>query len=112
MENQNKVKAFFASTLGRIAVTLFFIVLIWGIILLLVELDAEYGALVLAAICAIFGWRALNRITPNIFLVMSWAGWLFYFVFKGALAMVIGLFIAPFQISKMIADAIGNACDQ
>ncbi len=110
MENENKFKSFLASTWGKIATILFFVVLIWGIILWMTEIEFEAGILIVAAICAIFGWRALNRITPNIFLFMSWTGWLFYFAIKGVLAILIGLFIAPFQISKMIADAISNEC--
>lgn len=112
MENKNKVKSFFASKAGRITITLLFLVLIWGFIFLLVELEAEYGAIALAVICGFFGWRALNRITPNIFLFMSWVGWLFYFTIKGSLAFLIGLFVAPFQISKWIANAIGNALEE
>lgn len=52
--------------------------------------------------CAPWGWSVLNRITPNIFLYMSWMGWLIYFIIKLVLSSLIGIFIAPFQVYKSI----------
>lgn len=52
--------------------------------------------------CAPWGWSVLNKITPNIFLSMSWIGWIAYFIIKLALSTIIGVFIAPFQIYKSI----------
>ena len=52
--------------------------------------------------CVPWGWRTLNKITPNIFLSMSWAGWLAYFMIKCCLSAMIGIFMAPFQIYKSI----------
>lgn len=45
-----------------------------------------------------FGWSALNKITPNIFLFMSWFGWICYFVIKLFLAALIGIFVCPFKV--------------
>lgn len=49
-----------------------------------------------------WGWSALNKITPNIFLFMSWAGWLIYFMVKIILSMIIGMFVTPFKIYGII----------
>ncbi len=46
------------------------------------------------------GWRALNRITPNIFLVLPLLGWVFYFVFKFILALAIGWIVLPLKLIK------------
>ncbi|MBE6757769.1 MAG: hypothetical protein E7552_04390 [Ruminococcaceae bacterium] len=51
---------------------------------------------------AVWGWKGLSKIQPNIFLIMPIAGWILYFVIKGFLAIFLGVFIAPYQISKMI----------
>ena len=49
-----------------------------------------------------WGWSALNRITPNIFLIMPIIGWVIYFIIKFALSMCIGIFVLPYQIFKII----------
>lgn len=109
MEEQNKVKEFFASNLGRVIITAVSIFIIYGIMLLAVATDVPAIAIVLAVVCGYFGWRALSRITPNIFLIMPVVGWLIYYGIKGVLAIMIGCFIAPFQIGKMLSDKIHSA---
>lgn len=49
-----------------------------------------------------WGWGALNRITPNIFLFLPLVGWLIYFFSKLVLSMMIGIFITPFKIYGII----------
>lgn len=49
-----------------------------------------------------WGWSALNKITPSIFLVMPLLGWVIYFIIKFALSMFIGIFVLPFQIRKIV----------
>lgn len=49
-----------------------------------------------------WGWSALNRITPNIFLFMSWIGWIIYFIIKLTIAMIIGMFVTPFKIYGIV----------
>jgi len=44
--------------------------------------------------CVPFGWQALNRITPNIFLILPLAGWAIYFFIKFILAACIGWAVA------------------
>lgn len=52
------------------------------------------------------GWRALNRITPNIFLILPLLGWVFYFVVKFLLALAIGCIILPFKLIKDVVRFI------
>lgn len=49
-----------------------------------------------------WGWSALNRITPNVFLIMPLIGWVIYFVFKLFVSLAIGMFITPFKIRKVV----------
>ena len=44
------------------------------------------------------GWKALNRITPNIFLFLPIIGWVVYFVLKIFLSGVIGVFLLPIRL--------------
>jgi hypothetical protein len=48
-----------------------------------------------------WGWSFLNRITPNMFLFLSWFGWFVYFIFKLLLSMLIGMFVTPYKIYKI-----------
>ncbi|QQE81610.1 DUF2180 family protein [Alicyclobacillus sp. SO9] len=50
-----------------------------------------------------WGWNILTRITPRMFLFMSWMGWIFYFAIKLFLAMIIGMFVTPYQIYRVIS---------
>lgn len=59
-----------------------------------------FGGLLFAGIP--WGWSTLNRITPNIFLFMPIIGWLIYFGFKFALAMMIGVLVMPFKIYGIV----------
>ncbi|PRR82089.1 hypothetical protein [Clostridium vincentii] len=49
-----------------------------------------------------WGWSFLNKITPSIFLFMSWFGWAMYFFVKLFLSMLIGMFITPYKIYKVV----------
>jgi hypothetical protein len=49
-----------------------------------------------------FGWRALNRITSNMFLWMPIAGWLIYFAIKFILSLLIGMIALPVYIVQQI----------
>lgn len=49
-----------------------------------------------------WGWSVLNKITPNIFLFMPIIGWLFYFLIKCALSLMIGMFVTPFKVYQVI----------
>lgn len=55
-----------------------------------------------------WGWSILTKITPSMFLFMSWFGWLMYFLIKLILSMLIGMFVTPYKIYKTI-KGLSNA---
>ena len=110
-QNEQKnasVKNFLCSPAGKGVLILIFYLVIFGLFLLCASIfeNAEYVALIFVAVFAYFGWKALNRITPDMFLFMPIAGWILYFAIKFFLAAFIGIFIAPFVISKKIVETI------
>lgn len=62
-------------------------------------------SVIIVVVWGYFGWKALSFIQPNIFLIMPIAGWIFYFVIKAVLGMLIGIFVLPYQIAKLILNA-------
>ena len=100
---------FFASEAGRWVITAICAVLIWGLMYLFIQINAEPITLIMAVICAYFGWRALNRIQPAMFIWMSWVGWLIYFFVKLFISVAIGFFIAPYHIGKSIGGKIHDS---
>lgn len=112
-QNNNKkdIKAFFASNLGRLVVMVISGIIIYGLII--VGLSAATPVFIITMLlCGYFGWKALNKITPSIFLVMSFTGWFIYFFIKGMLSVVVGAFVAPYQIGKMIAAYAGDIASE
>lgn len=107
-KERNEFLNFLASTGGKFLITIVFIIIIYGILIL----SLTYGSTVILGIvlfgCAYFGWKALNKITPDIFLWMSIGGWAIYFLIKGLLSAIIGAFVAPFQIGIMISNKINE----
>ena len=53
-----------------------------------------------------YGWAILNRITPSMFLWMSWVGWLIYFGIKLVLAYFIGLIALPIKLFLWITELV------
>lgn len=106
MEKQTGFKGFLLSTGGRITMIALFYLIIWGVLVALTNTNSPIIGVIYGVLFAFFGWRALNKITPDVFLWMSFMGWIIYFVVKLFLSVVIGLFVAPFQIAKMITNAI------
>lgn len=68
---------------------------------------SDYIPMLTALICAYFGWGALNKIQPAMFVWMPLAGWAIYFFVKFLLSYVIGIFVAPYKIGTEIANKIG-----
>lgn len=109
-----KVKEFLKTDGGKVTLT----IVTYVIYLLIVGLLSKLGLgtsdnkvmIVIAAVLSIaslyFGWRTLSFIQPNVFLIMPLVGWLFYFVIKGILSIFIGVFVIPYQISKLILNAV------
>lgn len=101
-----KLKIFISSTMGRIFVTAITAGVVYGVILLAAIMNSFPVALVVFAVCAYFGWKSLNVITPNIFLFMPIVGWIIYCVVKGMISFFIGFIVAPFQIGRIVSKSI------
>ena len=106
---KNQVKLFFISPLGRLVIIIPCAAIIVGLIVLGIGSNALVISGLTLLACAIFGWRALNSITPDIFLFMSIGGWAIYFLIKGLLSIFIGAFVAPVQIANSISKAISDS---
>lgn len=107
--NKNGIKGFLLSGIGKAVMIAVFYILVFGLIMLFVKIDSAYLALIVMAILSYFGWQSLNKIQPDIFLIMPIIGWIIFFVVKFVLSFLIGIFIAPFQISKKITESIQNS---
>lgn len=103
------MKSFLGSTAGRILITVVLGILIFGGIYLAIVSEFMPVAAVAMVLCGFFGWKALNSITPGVFLWMSFMGWVIYFVVKAFLSVIIGVFVAPFVIARTISNAIATA---
>ena len=101
------LRSFLASDVGYYVLSFVIAIIIWGIAVALWTSQGELALIVILA-CAFFGWRALNSIQPAMFIWMSWTGWIVYFCIKFILSAIIGLFVAPFKIGKLIARAING----
>lgn len=103
-----ELRSFFASDVGYYVLSFAITIIIWGIAVALWTSQGELALIVILA-CAIFGWQALNRIQPAMFIWMPWIGWIIYIFVKFILSAMIGLFVAPFKIGKLIAGAISGS---
>lgn len=112
MEKKNQFKLFLVSPLGRFTIIVLGYLVILGLMILGIYTGLTPIMLIIYIVSAIYGWRALNKITPDIFLWMSIGGWAIYFLIKGILSLIIGVFIAPFQISKELANIIRNSLNK
>ena len=99
-------QSFFKGPGGRILITAISALVIWGLMIVFIYSDIYPVVLAIAGVCAFFGWKALNKIQPTMFVWMSWVGWLVYFAIKFFLSVAIGFFIAPFAIGKKIGGSI------
>lgn len=51
-----------------------------------------------------WGWSILGKITLTMFLCLSWFGWIIYAVLKLCLAGVVGMFVTPYKIYKIVKE--------
>ena len=114
MKKTRKTEKFIYSPFGRILM----IAILYVIIFLILSIPGQFTYLMggnealdyflwgWAFFLAIFGWKALTKIQPTMFLFLSWVGWIFYFLVKGLLSMICGYFVAPFIIAKWIVNLI------
>lgn len=108
----NSLKKFFSTSVGRIVLSTILYVILFGIIYALAMTGATFIILFFAVAFTVFGWKALTKITPNIFLIMPVGGWIAYYIIKGSISFFIGLFVAPYVIGKSIAKKISGYCVQ
>lgn len=105
---ENKFLSFLKTSTGRALLTIVLYLVIFGVEYALLAAFNNNSAVfvVIAVVMAYFGWRALNRITPDMFLIMPLSSWLWYWLIKGFLSIFVGAFVAPYQIAKMITSKI------
>ncbi|MBC7324696.1 MAG: hypothetical protein H5T99_05225 [Moorella sp. (in: Bacteria)] len=53
-----------------------------------------------------WGWKALNAITPNVFLILPLIGWFFYFGIKFVVAFCIGWVVMPIKLYPVISQLV------
>lgn len=106
-----KFKNFLLSKAGYFCIIALFYLIIWGIMVALTATDSTVVAMIYLVAFTYFGWKALNVITPNIFLFMPVIGWVIYFSIKFVLSIIVGMFVAPFQIAKAISNSIQKSIE-
>ncbi len=102
---------FLASAGGRILLTVVFAAIIYGLLIAMLETDNTVVLGIILVVCGYFGWKSLNKITPNLFLWMPLASWAIYYLVKGLLSIIIGAFIAPVWIGKKISSTVMEYVD-
>lgn len=115
MDNKNtyqKMREFILSPVGKWGIIGALYVVILLIVGALIGILQGIGAVIALAIFGYFGFKALNRITPDIFLIMPIGGWVLYFVFKLVLSLIVGIFVTPFVISKYITAYIQRKVEE
>lgn len=100
-----KETGFLKTGTGRTVITVIAAIVIWAIFASLWMSGSE-ASIIVILICTIFGWKALNRIQPVMFLWLPIAGWIIYFTIKFVLSALVGLFVAPFVIGREIGRKI------
>lgn len=53
-----------------------------------------------------YGWCFLNKITPAMFVWMSWIGWAVYFLVKLIIAYFVGLIALPIKLFQWISEIV------
>ena len=107
--NSSKFRDFLLSGTGKATMIALFYVIIFGLLALSPATNSPVIGLIISVICAYFGWQALDKIQPDIFLIMPLIGWIIYVVVKAVLSFLIGIFVAPLQIAKKITNSIQSS---
>ena len=100
-----KTKEFWGSTTGIAIISVACYIIVWGAILALGSSETSLACIGILP-CVFFGWRALNRIQPTMFLWLSFMGWIVYFLVKLLLSVFVGVFVAPYHIGRWLAGKI------
>lgn len=78
-----------------------------GILIAIINFGGDNGSsiyLVTLLIMAVAGWRFINFITPSFFLWLPLGGWVIYFIIKFLISGMLGIFILPYHVAKLILD--------
>lgn len=106
MVQQSGFRVFVGSTLGRWVITAVLAVVVWGLLFLFLALQIPAISFILMIPCVYFGWKTLNKITPDIFVFMPIGGWIIYFVIKFLLSIIVGAFATPIYLGKKLSFAV------
>ncbi len=101
-----KFKKFLISPVGKLVIIAVSAVIVYGLLMVFLSTRIMFLFIPTLILCGFFGWKALNKITPNIFLVMGIGAWAIYYLVKGLLSIMIGAVISPIVIAKMITDKV------
>ena len=104
-EKRNGFKEFLCSGIGKAVMIVALYGIILGIFLLLI-FNVETLSILYILLFCYFGWRALDRIQPEMFLIMPVGHWVIYFLVKGILSLLVGMFVTPFVIANKITQTI------
>ena len=107
-ERRQAVRDFLSSKTGRIVLMIvLYIVYVVAIFAFVAVLGKNRGFMMpftalLMVVTTFFGWKALTKIQPRMFVFMPGIGWALYFGIKTFLALCIGWFVTPYQFAKTI----------
>lgn len=104
MSKVSPILKFIASVGGKVVLTIVFAAIIYGILMAALQAESSVVLVIVFVICGYFGWKSLNKITPDLFVWMPLASWAIYYLVKGLLAIIIGALIAPIWIGKKISS--------
>lgn len=104
----NNIMNFLKSSTGKMVMIIVLYLIFFAVeyFLLTAFNNQSFVFVCLAISMAYFGWRALSRITINLFIIMPISAWLWYILIKGILSIFVGAFVAPYQIAKIITSRI------
>lgn len=108
-QQTENLKRFMKTESGRTVIIALTCLFFYGLLALCYFVFPNEGAAVLSIFSFIFvywGWKALNMITPNVFLIMPIVGWLIYFGVKLVASLFVGLFIGPYKVGCFLGDKI------
>lgn len=104
MDAKTKFLKHITSKAGKIGVTAMFAAIIWGLFAIALASKIMILTYAIVIICMFFGWKSLKIITINMFSRLNFLGGMIYFMVKGMISAVIGVFVAPIKIASMLSD--------
>lgn len=95
---------------GRILLTVIFYVVILLLLGWIADKDWTPALFVIIPLFGYFGWKTLNKFTPDMIIWFHGitAMIIFYFI-KGMISLFIGIFVGPFYMGKAASNAIMKA---